>query len=169
MAYSGIFSETLVQTDFDSGSYDAKSIAKGIPVQLLYKVEPGNEVAFGSGSNSMEGVRTARVLQIKPMDNTGTAVIIPCKYELLYLDVNQLRQTHVKRDLTSNVLGDPGTSTPNQGAYLPETAGVRVGAYGYLCIRLTPLADKVTSTFSIANTVIQLPITRYTLETATGE
>lgn len=163
--YTGIFADTYTIGDFDSSAYDGIAVVKDVPVTLNYRVLPGNEIAFGSGSNSLNGVRTAKIMQIAPKDEAGTAVA--CKYRLVYQDPNKVRATVIRSDLTANVAGSVGT--PNQSNYLPETANMRVGAYSYLTIQLYPLATSAGHTFSATNTVIQIPHTNYTLVNATGQ
>lgn len=75
-----------------------------------------------------------------------------------------MRTTVIREDLTENVSGL--VSQPTQASYLPETTGMRVGAYSYLVIQFTPLASGTT--FS-ATSQIQLPCTFYTLANASGQ
>ena len=64
--YTGIYARTLTMADFDTTGFDGLAVVKMFPVTLTYRVLPGNEMAFGSGSNSLGGVRTAKVFQILP-------------------------------------------------------------------------------------------------------
>lgn len=50
--YTGIYSDTLLAGSFDASQFDGVKITEGIPVRLLYRVLPGQEIAFGSGSNN---------------------------------------------------------------------------------------------------------------------
>lgn len=168
-AVTGIFSETLTYADFDDSAFSNIAVTMNNPVSLYYKVLPGNEVAFGSGANAFQGVRTAKCFRISPYYYNGSeAKPIKCKYTLSYIDVNQIRESTIRRDLTENVKGE--TSNANQFNYLPETTGYRVGAYAYLKITLQAL-EKPTDTDArwTNGTIIEIPITRYTLQTATGE
>lgn len=164
--YTGVYADTLTIDQFDDSAYDGIAIIKDVPVSLSYRVLPGNEVAFGAGTNSLNGVRTAYVMQIKPMDSANTPAAVPCKYRLVYEDPNKVRATVVRQALTANVSGDP--TSENQFNYLPETTNMRVPAYSYLTIQLTPLATAAGKTFVTANSTIQLPVTTYTLINATG-
>lgn len=82
--YTGIFAKTLIKSDFTSTGFDNLAITAGVPVELTYQVLPSNEVAFGSGSNSLGGVRTARVFQIKPID--AASADVECRFRLIYSD-----------------------------------------------------------------------------------
>lgn len=164
--YTGIYARTLTMADFDTTAYDGIAIVDGVPVTLSYRVLPGNEMAFGSGSNSLGGVRTAKVFQIAPKDGAQTPNAVPCSFRLIYQDANKVRATVIREDLTSNVSG--AVTTANQFNYIPETAGMRVGAYSYLTIQLTPLATSSGNSFSAANTTIQMPVTNYTLVNSSG-
>lgn len=161
--YTGIFAKTLLKSDFNSTGFDGLAITAGVPVELTYQVLPSNEVAFGSGSNSLGGVRTARVFQLNPQDAGGNDV--NCRFRLIYSDANRVRTTVIREDVTSNVNG--ATNTPTQASYLPETTGMRVGAYSFLVIQFTPLAT-VQSTFA-ATSPIEVPTTFYTLANASGQ
>lgn len=160
--YTGIFAKTLIKSDMNSIGFDNLAITAGVPVELTYQVLPSNEVAFGSGSNSLGGVRTARVFQLNPQNAEGQSV--NCRFRLIYSDANRVRTTVVREDLTENV--SAAVSAPTQASYLPETTGMRVGAYSYLVIQFTPLASG--STFNPASS-IQLPCTFYTLANASGQ
>ena len=70
----------------------------------------------------------------------------------------------MREDLTENVAGQ--VDQPTQASYLPETTGMRVGAYSSLVIQFTPL---VSGTTFNANSPIQLPCTFYTLANASGQ
>ena len=164
--YTGVFARTLTTADFDTTAYDGIAIVANVPVSLSYRVLPGNEIAFGAGSNSLNGVRTAKVMQIAPKDGAATPNAVPCSFRLIYQDPNKVRATVIRDDLTTNVSG--AVTTANQFNYLPETPKMRVGAYSYLTIQLTPLATSSGNTFSAANTVIQLPVTNYTTVNASG-
>ena len=164
--YTGIYSTTLTTSDFDTTAYDGIAVVAGVPVTLSYRVLPGNETAFGSGSNSLGGVRTAKVFQLAPKNNAATPGAVACRFRLIYQDANKVRATVIREDLTSNVLGD--VTLANQFNYMPETAGMKVGAYSYLTIQFTPLAGDGTTAFSKANSVIQMPITNYTLVNSSG-
>lgn len=50
--YTGIYSDTLLAGSFDASQFDGVKITAGIPVRLYYRVLPGQEIAFGSGSNN---------------------------------------------------------------------------------------------------------------------
>lgn len=102
------------------------------------------------------------MFQIKPLDAGSSDV--ECRFRLIYSDANRVRTTVIREDLTSNVNGS--TATPTQASYLPETTGMRVGAYSYLVIQLTPLASGTT--FNAAS-VVQIPCTFYTLANASGQ
>lgn len=160
--YTGIFAKTLLKSDFNSTGFDGLAITAGVPVELTYQVLPSNEVAFGSGSNSLGGVRTARVFQLDPQNAANQSV--NCRFRLIYSDANRVRTTVIREDVTSNVSGSP--STPTQASYLPETTGMRVGAYSFLVIQFTPLASGTT--FS-ATSPIEVPTTFYTLANASGQ
>ena len=82
----------------------------------------------------------------------------------VFIRVYRVRTTVIREDLTSNV--NAPTSAPSQASYLPETTGMRVGAYSYLVIQLTPLASGTT--FNAAS-VVQIPCTFYTLANASGQ
>ena len=164
--YTGIYARTLTMADFDTTAYDGIKAIAGVPVTLSYRVLPGNEMAFGSGSNSLGGVRTAKVFQILPKDGEATPGTITCSFRLIYQDANKVRATVIREDLTENVSG--AVTTSNQFNYIPETAGMRVGAYSYLTIQLTPLATAAGTEFSAANTAIQMPVTNYTLVNSSG-
>ena len=166
-SYTGIFARTLTISDFNDDAFDGISIIANVPVELTYQVLPGNELAFGAGSQSLGGVRTARVFQIAPFDNQATAVAVPCKFRLIYADSNRVRQTVIREDQTTNVASLVQTGT--QASFLPETTGMRVGAYSYLVIQLSPNATSPGNAFSTANTTIQIPVTNYTLATASGQ
>lgn len=160
--YTGIFAKTLIKSDMNSTGFDNLAITAGVPVELTYQVLPSNEVAFGSGSNSLGGVRTARVFQLDPQNAAGEHV--NCRFRLIYSDANRVRTTVVREDLTENVAG--AVNEPTQASYLPETTGMRVGAYSYLVIQFTPLASGTTFN---AKSPIQLPCTFYTLANASGQ
>ncbi len=160
--YTGIFAKTLIKSDMNSTGFDNLAITAGVPVELTYQVLPSNEVAFGSGSNSLGGVRTARVFQLKPLNAAGDDV--NCRFRLIYSDANRVRTTVVREDLTENVAG--AVSAPTQASFLPETTGMRVGAYSYLVIQFTPLESDTTFN---AESQIQLPCTFYTLANASGQ
>lgn len=160
--YTGIFAKTLIKSDMNSAGFDGLAITAGVPVELTYQVLPSNEVAFGSGSNSLGGVRTARVFQLDPQNAAGDSV--NCRFRLIYSDANRVRTTVVREDLTENVKGAVGN--PTQASYLPETTGMRVGAYSYLVIQFTPLASGTTFN---KDSPIQLPCTFYTLANASGQ
>ena len=164
--YTGIYAKTLTMADFDTTGFDGLAVVKDVPVTLTYRVLPGNEMAFGSGSNSLGGVRTAKVFQILPKDAEVTPGTIACSFRLIYQDANKVRATVIREDLTANVAG--AVTTANQFNYIPETAGMKVGAYSYLTIQLTPLAGAGTVEFSAANTTIQMPVTNYTLVNSSG-
>ena len=160
--YTGIFAKTLLKSDLNSTGFDGLAINAGVPVELTYQVLPSNEVAFGSGSNSLGGVRTARVFQLDPQNAAGQSV--NCRFRLIYSDANRVRTTVIREDVTSNVNGS--TSTPTQASYLPETTGMRVGAYSYLVIQFVPLANGTT--FNAASPM-EIPTTFYTLANASGQ
>lgn len=160
--YTGIFAKTLIKSDMNSTGFDGLAITAGVPVELTYQVLPSNEVAFGSGSNSLGGVRTARVFQLDPQNAAGEHV--NCRFRLIYSDANRVRTTVVREDLTENVAG--AVNAPTQASYLPETTGMRVGAYSYLVIQFTPLASGTTFN---KDSPIQLPCTFYTLANASGQ
>lgn len=160
--YTGIFAKTLIKSDMNSIGFDDLAITAGVPVELTYQVLPSNEVAFGSGSNSLGGVRTARVFQLDPQNADGQSV--NCRFRLIYSDANRVRTTVVREDLTENVKG--AVANPTQASYLPETTGMRVGAYSYLVIQFTPLESGTTFN---KNSPIQLPCTFYTLANASGQ
>ena len=167
--YTGIYSDTLLAGSFDASQFDGVKITEGIPVRLLYRVLPGQEIAFGSGSSSLGGVRTAKIMQLNPKDNTGAAVA--GTYRLMYMDANRVRVTVLKQDVIANVAGAPTSYTADiqaQAAYLPETVGMTVGAYAYLCIEFTPAATSANN-FAIAQSQMQVPITVYTLANASGQ
>ena len=164
--YTGIYARTLTMADFDTTAYNGIAIVENVPVTLSYRVLPGNEMAFGSGSNSLGGVRTAKVFQIAPKDGAQTPNAVSCSFRLIYQDANKVRATVIREDLTQNVSG--AVTTANQFNYIPETAGMRVGAYSYLTIQLTPFATSSGNSFSAANSVIQMPVTNYTLINASG-
>jgi len=170
--YTGIYAKTLTIADFDTTKYDSLSIVAGVPVTLTYRVLPGQQIAFGNGSSSLNGVRTAKLFQLKPMDEQGTPVYIPCTYSLEYTDANQVRTTVLKQSLTDDVATAPTAYTSDvqaQNAYLPEVSGLQVGAYAYLRITLTPLASSAGHTFKAANSNVIIPITVYTLANASGQ
>ena len=160
--YTGIFAKTLLKSDLNSTGFDGLAITTGVPVELTYQVLPSNEVAFGSGSNSLGGVRTARVFQLDPQDESGKSV--NCRFRLIYSDANRVRTTVIREDVTSNVNGS--TSTPTQASYLPETTGMRVGAYSYLVIQFVPRANGTTFN---ATSPMEIPTTFYTLANASGQ
>ncbi len=164
--YTGIYAKTLTTSDFDTTAYDGIAVVAGVPVTLSYRVLPGNEMAFGSGSNSLGGVRTAKVFQLAPKDAEVSPSAIACSFRLIYQDANKVRATVIREDLTANVLG--AVTSANQFNYMPETAGMKVGAYSYLTIQFTPLAGAGTVEFSAANTTIQMPVTNYTLVNSSG-
>ena len=90
----------------------------------------------------------------------------------MYVDANKVRTTVLKQDVLSNVNTAPTSYTSDvqaQSAYLPETVGMTVGAYAYLCIDFTPSATVSGQTFSTANSEMQIPITVYTLANASGQ
>lgn len=78
--------------------------------------------------------------------------------------VDRVRTTVIREDVTSNVNG--ATSSPTQASYLPETTGMRVGAYSFLVIQFTPLASGTTFN---ANSPMEVPTTFYTLANASGQ
>lgn len=162
---TGIFTKTLNISDFDTSGYDGVAITAGVPVFLYYQVLPGNGVAFGAGSNSYNGVRTAQNIQIKPVDESSTAV--PSKVRLIYMDPNKVRQTVIKEVNSDYISGDP--TTANQFNFLPETANMQVGAFCYLAIQITPNATSSGHTFSAENSVISVPATFRTYANASGE
>jgi hypothetical protein len=165
--YTGIFAKTLTMADFNTAGYNGQGITEGVPVEITYQVLPANEVAFGSGSNSLGGVRTARVFQLNPKNNASSSAAVQCKFRLIYSDANRVRQTVVREDLTENVATFTGTGT--QASFLPETTGMRVGAYAFLVIQFTPITTDSTNKFSAANTEVQVPCTFYTLANASGQ
>lgn len=108
-------------------------------------------------------------MQLNPKDNTGADV--DGTYRLMYMDANKVRVTVLKQDVISNVKGAPNSYVADvqaQAAYLPETVGMTVGAYAYLCIEFTPAATSANN-FDIAQSAMQLPITVYTLANASGQ
>ena len=157
---TGIFTKTLNISDFDTSGYDGVAITAGVPVFLYYQVLPGNGVAFGAGSNSYNGVRTAQNIQIKPVDEASTAV--SAKVRLIYME-----QTVIKEVNSDYISGDP--TTVNQFNFLPETANMQVGAFCYLAIQITPNATSSGHTFSAENSVISVPATFRTYANASGE
>lgn len=167
--YTGIYADTLLPTNFDDAQFDGITIQAGVPVRMYYRVLPGQEVAFGSGSSSLGGVRTAKLMQLNPVDAANNP--IDGTYRLMYVDANKVRTTVLKQDVISNVSTAPTAYTSDvqaQSAYLPETVGMTVGAYAYLCIEFTPTAT-VASTWSTANSKMIVPITVYTLANASGQ
>lgn len=112
--------------------------------------------------HSLGGVRTARVFQLDPQNAAGDSV--NCRFRLIYSDANRVRTTVIREDVTSNVNGS--TNTPTQASYLPETTGMRVGAYSYLVIQFVPLASGTTFN---ANSPMEIPTTFYTLANASGQ
>lgn len=162
--YTGIYAKTMIKGDFNLDGFDGQAININVPVTMQYQVLPGQEVAFGAGSTSLNGVRSARVMQINPMNSANTAV--PCMYRLIYADSNKVRQTVVREELTELVEASP-SAAPNQSSYLPETA-MRVGAYAFLIIQLTPLVTDSANTFSAENSSVVIPTTVYTLASASG-
>lgn len=171
-SFTGIYADTLTAKSFDSAQYDGLAITAGIPVRLYYRVLPGQQIAFGNGSSSLGGVRTAKIMQLKPMNNASTAAYIDCSYRLMYVDANKVRTTVLKQDECSNCNTAPTSYSSDvaaQAAFLPETVGMNVGAYAYLCIEFTPKTTDSTNKWEIDNTVIQLPITVYTLANAAGQ
>lgn len=115
-----------------------------------------------SRADSLGGVRTARVFQLDPQNAAGDSV--NCRFRLIYSDANRVRTTVIREDVTSNVNGS--TSAPTQASYLPETTGMRVGAYSYLVIQFVPLASGTTFN---ANSPMEIPTTFYTLANASGQ
>lgn len=168
--YTGIYADTLLPSGFsDVTQYDGIAIQAGVPVRVYYQVKPGQEIAFGSGSSSLGGVRTAKLMQLNPVDAANNP--IDGTYRLMYVDANKVRTTVLKQDVISNVSTAPTAYTSDvqaQSAYLPETVGMTVGAYAHLCIEFTPSAT-VASTWSIANSKMIVPITVYTLANASGQ
>lgn len=102
------------------------------------------------------------MFQLDPQDAAGQSV--NCRFRLIYSDANRVRTTVIREDVTSNVNGS--TSTPTQASYLPETTGMRVGAYSYLVIQFVPLANGTT--FNAASPM-EIPTTFYTLANASGQ
>lgn len=108
-------------------------------------------------------------MQLAPKDSTGAAV--DGTYRLMYVDANKVRTTVLKQDVIANVASAPTTYTADiqaQAAYLPETVGMTVGAYAFLCIEFTPAATSENN-FAIAQSQMQVPITVYTLANASGQ
>lgn len=167
--YTGIYADTLLPTHFDAAQFNGITIQKDVPVRMYYRVHPGQEIAFGSGSSSLGGVRTAKLMQLNPKDSEGNAV--SGTYRLMYVDANKVRTTVLKQDVISNVATAPTAYTSDvqaQSAYLPETVGMTVGAYAYLCIEFTP-TKTVEATWSTENSEMIVPITVYTLASASGQ
>ena len=167
--YTGIYADTLLPAHFDNAQFDGIKIQAGVPVRMYYRVLPGQEIAFGSGSSSLGGVRTAKLMQLNPKDSNDAAVA--GTYRLMYVDANKVRTTVLKQDVISNVATAPTAYTSDvqaQSAYLPETVGMTVGAYAYLCIEFTPTAT-VEGNWSAANSEMIVPITVYTLASASGQ
>lgn len=167
--YTGIYADTLLPTNFDDAQFNGIAIQAGVPVRMYYRVLPGQEIAFGSGSSSLGGVRTAKLMQLKPVDAANNPVT--GTYRLMYVDANKVRTTVLKQDVISNVSTAPTAYTSDvqaQSAYLPETVGMTVGAYAFLCIEFTP-SQTVQSTYSTANSEMIVPITVYTLANASGQ
>lgn len=170
--YTGVYARTLTISDFDTSQYDGLSITAGIPVTLKYRVLPGQRVSLGSGSQSLNGVCTSKVFQLKAMDEQATPVEIPCRYTFQYADPNEVNATTLKQDLTANCNIAPNSYTSDVqavSARLPETSGVKIGAYAYIKIILTPISTSAGHTFNKTNTQIQIPITVYTLPNASGQ
>lgn len=170
--YTGIYANTLTMASFDDSQYDGVPITQGVPVRLYYRVLPGQEIAFGNGSSSLGGVRTSKLVYLDPYDNQATPAKIECTYRLLYVDANKVRMTVLKEDVISNVNTAPTAWTDSvqaQAAYLPETSGMTVGAYAYLCIEFTPTKTVAGQAWETNNSKIQLPITVYTLANASGQ
>lgn len=168
--FTGIYSDTLLADSFDDAQFDGIAIQKGVPVRMYYRVLPGQEIAFGSGSTSLGGVRSAKIMTLRPKDSANA--VIAGTYRLMYVDANKVRTTVLKQDVLTNVEKLPGEFTSDvqaQSAYLPETVGMTVGAYAYLCIEFTPSATVSGQTFSTANSEMQIPITVYTLANASGQ
>lgn len=167
--YTGIYADTLLPANFDDSQFNGIKIQQGVPVRMYYRVLPGQEIAFGSGSSSLGGVRTAKIMQLNPKDSTDA--VVNGTYRLMYVDANKVRTTVLKQDVLSNVSTAPTAYTSDvqaQSAYLPETVGMTVGAYAYLCIEFTPAATS-ENTFSTANSEMIVPITVYTLANASGQ
>ena len=168
--FTGIYADTLLATSFDDAQFDGIAVQAGVPTRLYYRVLPGQEIAFGSGSSSLGGVRTAKLMQLLPKDSNNDPIV--GTYRLMYIDANKVRSTVLKQDVLSNVNTSPVAYTSDvqaQSAYLPETVGMTVGAYAYLCIEFTPSATVSGQTFSTANSEMQVPITVYTLANASGQ
>ena len=168
--FTGIYADTLLANSFDDAQFDGIAVQAGVPTRLYYRVLPGQEIAFGSGSSSLGGVRTAKLMQLLPKDSNNDP--IDGTYRLMYVDANKVRTTVLKQDVLSNVNTAPTAYTSDvqaQSAYLPETVGMTVGAYAYLCIEFTPSVTVSGQTFSTANSEMQIPITVYTLANASGQ
>lgn len=171
-SYTGIYAKTLTMADFDTSQFDGLAITAGVPVTLTYTVKPGQRVALGSGSSSLNGVCTAKIFQIKPMNSNATPAYVACNYTLLYSDSNDVNQTTLKQDLTDNCNTAPSAYSADVqavAARLPETVGLKVGAYAHIKIVLTPIATDAVNTFDKADTVLQIPVTVYTLANASGQ
>lgn len=170
--YTGIYAKTLTMADFDTSQYHGLAITAGVPVTLTYTVKPGQRIALGSGASSLNGVSTAKVFQINPMNSAATPAYVPCTYTLLYSDSNDVNQTTLKQDLTDNCKTKPSAYTADiqaVSARLPETVNLKVGAYAHIKIVLVPLTTDASNTFDKADTELQIPITVYTLANASGQ
>lgn len=168
--FTGIYADTLTATSFDDEQFDGIAIQAGVPVRMYYRVLPGQEISFGSGSSSLGGVRTAKIMCLNPKDSNNAAV--QGTYRLMYIDANKVRSTVLRQDVLESVRTLPSAYTSDvqaQSAYLPETVGMTVGAYAYLCIEFTPSATVAGQTFSTANSQMIVPITVYTLANASGQ
>lgn len=168
--FTGIYADTLTASSFDDSQFDGIAIQAGVPVRMYYRVLPGQEISFGSGSSSLAGVRTAKIMCLNPKDSANADV--DGTYRLMYVDANKVRTTVLKQDVLQAVKTLPTAYTSDvqaQSAYLPETVGMSVGAYAYLCIEFTPSATVGGQTFSTANSQMIVPITVYTLANASGQ
>lgn len=171
-AYTGIYAKTLTAKDFDASEYDGIAVTAGIPVRLYYRVLPGQEIAFGNGSSSLGGVRTAKLMYLDPHDDDTPSNAVTGTYRLMYQDANKVRTTVLKEDQIANVNTAPtawATDVAAQAAYLPETSGMTVGAYAYLVVEFYPDTTIAGQSFDIDATNIQLPTTVYTLANASGQ
>ena len=104
--YTGIYAKTLTTSDFDTTAYDGIGLL--LPVfQSLFPIvfSPGNEMAFGSGSNSLGGVRLQRCFSLlRKMLKSARARLHAVSDSFIRMQT-KVRATVIREDLTANVLG----------------------------------------------------------------
>ena len=148
-----IFERTLDKDDFSmgTGDSDVTLVASKWTEIASYQVPAQQEIAFGSGKTSENGVDSRATATIKLYD--ATTQFTAGKLRLAYADANSVTIQPIKESLLANW---------SSGVKLAEVTGLRVREDSYLKIFVNCALAHVVDVSTTSNQ-IDIPTTTYML------